>query len=61
MKKDKIKEVATKIVFLENECQKGNLEKMKDLDDLISKLSIEDMLAIDEYISRKFIDIIKIL
>ena len=53
MKKDKIKEVATKIVFLENECQEGNLEKMKDLDGLISKLSIEDMLAIDEYIYQE--------
>lgn len=53
MKRDKIKEVATKIVFLEKECQAGNLEKMKDLDDLISKLSIEDMLAIDEYIYQE--------
>ena len=53
MKRDKTKEVATKIVFLEKECQAGNLEKMKDLDDLISKLSIEDMLAIDEYIYQE--------
>lgn len=53
MKRDKIKEVATKIVFLEKECQAGNLEKMEDLDNIISKLSIEDMLAIDEYIYQE--------
>ena len=53
MKRDKIKEIANKIVFLEKECQAGNLEKMEDLDNIISKLSIEDMLAIDEYISRE--------
>ena len=53
MKENKIKEVATQIVLLEKQCQQGNLQKIKELDDLISKLTMEDMLAIDEYIYQE--------
>ncbi len=53
MNKDKIKEVATQIVLLEKECQQGHFEKVTELEDLISKINFEDMLAIDEYINQK--------
>lgn len=53
MNKDKIKEVATQIVLLEKECQKGHLKKTEELECLISKISFEDMLAIDEYINQE--------
>lgn len=53
MNKNKIKEVATQIVLLEQECQKGNLAKISELDKLISSISFEDMLEIDEYIYTK--------
>lgn len=53
MQKDKIKEVATQIVLLEQECQLGHLEKEKELENLISKINFEDMLAIDEYINQE--------
>jgi len=50
---NKIKEVATQIVLLEKECQQGNLNKMPELEHLISNLSLEEMLAIDEYIYQQ--------
>ena len=53
MNKNKIKEVATQIVLLEQECQKGNLAKISELDKLISSISFEDMLEIDEYIYQE--------
>lgn len=53
MENEKIKKIAIEIVSLEKECQKGKIEKMNDLDKIISKLSIEDMLLVDEYIYQK--------
>ena len=53
MNNNKIKEVATKIVLLEQECQQGNSNKMKELEKIVSNLSLEEMLAIDEYIYQK--------
>jgi len=53
MNNNKIKEVATKIVLLEQECQQGNSNKMQELEKIVSNLSLEEMLAIDEYIYQK--------
>lgn len=53
MNNNKIKEVATKIVLLEQECQQGNSNKIQELEKIVSKLSLEEMLAIDEYIYQK--------
>ena len=53
MNNNKIKEVATKIVLLEQECQQGNYNKIQELEKIVSNLSLEEMLAIDEYIYQK--------
>lgn len=53
MNNNKIKEVATKIVLLEQECQQGNSNKIQELEKIVSKLSLEEMLAIDKYIYQK--------
>jgi hypothetical protein len=53
MNNNKIKEVATKIVLLEQECQQGNSNKIQELEKIVSNLSLEEMLAIDEYIYQK--------
>ena len=50
---NKIKEVATKIVLLEQECQQGNSNKIQELEKIVSNLNLEEMLAIDEYIYQK--------
>lgn len=53
MNNNKIKEVATKIILLEQECQQGNSNKIQELEKIVSNLSLEEMLAIDEYIYQK--------
>ena len=53
MNNNKIKEVATKIVLLEQECQQGNSNKIQELEKIVLNLSLEEMLAIDEYIYQK--------
>ena len=53
MQRNKIKEVATQIVLLEKAYRQGDSKKIKELEQLVSKLSLEDMLAIDEYIYQK--------
>lgn len=53
MNNNKIKEVATKIVLLEQECQQGNSNKIQELEKIVSNLSLEEMLAIDKYIYQK--------
>ena len=53
MNNNKIKEVATKIVLLEQECQQGNSNKIQELEKIVSNLSLEEMLAINEYIYQK--------
>ena len=53
MNNNKIKEAATKIVLLEQECQQGNSNKIQELEKIVSNLSLEEMLAIDEYIYQK--------
>ena len=50
---NKIKEVATKIVLLEQECQQGNSNKIQKQKKIVSNLSLEEMLTIDEYIYQK--------
>lgn len=54
-KKKNIKKVALEIARLEKECQSGNniSENMNKLEQIIQCLSLEDMLAIDEYILEK--------
>ena len=53
MNNNKIKEVATRIILLEQECQQGNSNKIQELEKIVSNLSLEEMLAIDEYIYQK--------
>jgi HPt (histidine-containing phosphotransfer) domain-containing protein len=52
MKKENIKKLANEIARLEKECQSGNnvSDAMRKIEQLTQGLSIEEMLAIDEYI-----------
>lgn len=54
-KKKNIKKLAQQIARLEKECQFGNnvSENMNKIEQLIQGLSLEDMLAIDDYILEK--------
>ena len=51
----KIKELAEQILVWEKECQLGNnvQENMSKIEQLIQTLSLEEMLAIDTYITSK--------
>ena len=55
MKKENIKKLAKEIARLEKECQSGNniSDVMRKIEQLTYGLSIEEMLAIDEYILEK--------
>ncbi len=55
MKKENIKKLANEIARLEKECQSGNniSDAMRKIEQLTHGLSIEEMLAIDEYILEK--------
>lgn len=55
MKKGNIKKLAKEIARLEKECQSGNniSDAMRKIEQLTYSLSIEEMLAIDEYILEK--------
>ena len=55
MKKEKLEQLALKIISLEEECQQNkNVEKnLIEMEKLTMTLSLEDMLAIDEYITKK--------
>lgn len=57
MKKEKLEQLALKIISLEEECQQNkNVEKnLIEMEKLIMTLSLEDMLAIDEYITKKLL------
>ena len=54
-KKKNIKKLAQQIARLEKECQSENniSENMNKIEQLIQVLSLEDMLAIDDYILEK--------
>lgn len=54
-KKKNIKIIAEKIFDLEKQCQSGNniSENLDKMEQLIEGLSLEDMLAIDDYITSK--------
>ena len=54
-KKKNIKMLAEEIVALEESCQSKNnvSESLHKLEQIIQTLSLEDMLAIDEYILEK--------
>lgn len=56
MKKEKLEQLALKIISLEEECQQNkNVEKnLIEMEKLIMALSLEDMLAIDEYITKNY-------
>lgn len=51
----RIKRIAQKIVNLEKELQLGKnvKENQQKIEDIMSSLSVEDMLQIDEYITKK--------
>lgn len=57
MNKEKIEQLALKIISLEEECQQNkNVEKnLIEMEKLTMALSLEDMLAIDEYITKKLL------
>lgn len=57
MNKEKIEQLALKIISLEKECQQNkNVEKnLMEMEKLTMTLSLEDMLAIDEYITKKLL------
>ena len=57
MKKEKLEQLALKIISLEEESQQNkNVEKnLIEMEKLIMALSLEDMLAIDEYITKKLL------
>ena len=57
MKKEKLEQLALKIISLEEECQQNkNVEKnLIEMEKLTMTLSLEDMLAIDEYITKKLL------
>ena len=38
---------------MNKECQQGNSNKIQELEKIVSNLSLEEMLAIDEYIYQK--------
>ena len=50
MDKEKIKEIAEQIVALENQYNQGSENAEDLLEKLITSISIEDMLEIDDYI-----------
>ena len=57
MKKEKLEQLALKIISIEEECQQNkNVEKnLIEMEKLIMTLSLEDMLAIDEYLTKKLL------
>lgn len=57
-KNKKIKQIAEKILKLERECQEGKdvQENMAKIEKITSILSLEDMLEVDDYITKKFFD-----
>lgn len=57
MKKEKLEQLALKIISLEEECQQNkNVEKnLIEMEKLTVALSLEDMLAIDEFITKKLL------
>ena len=57
MKKEELEQLALKIINLEKECQQNkNIEKnLIEMEKLIATLSLEDMLAIDEFITKKLL------
>ena len=54
MNNAQLKEVAQKILELEQECQQGiNVsENISSIEKLVSKFSVSDLLKLDEYISE---------
>lgn len=61
MKKQKLKKMAQKIIDLEKECQQGKnvQENMAEIYNIISALSFEDLLQLDDYLWSKLANIEK--
>lgn len=57
MNRKERREIARKIAKLDAECEKGNniSENMAQMEKLVSDCSIEDLLRIDEMITKKFL------
>ena len=55
MNRKEMKEIANRLAKLERECQKGNNidENMLEMTQLVSSLSFEDLMRLDEYITNK--------
>lgn len=53
-----LKEVANKIYSLELECQEGKnvQENMTNIEEIMSSLSLTEVMQIDEYLTTKFFD-----
>ena len=59
----KIREIAERIISLENSMQsdsKCDLEILGEIENIASTLSLEEMLQVDDYIQKKFFDFWKI-
>ena len=57
MANKKIKDLAKKIAYLNDECEKGNniSENMIKIEELVKNCSLEDLLEIDELIMKKYL------
>ena len=57
MNRKELREIADRLAKLERECQKGNNinENMQEMTLLVSKLSFEDMIRLDEILTKKLL------
>lgn len=55
MNRKEMKEIANRLAKLERECQNGNNinENMLEMAQIVSSLSFEDLMRLDEYIINK--------
>lgn len=56
MTKKELQKTATKLMMLEQECQKGNniSENLTKMEELIKHLTIKEMLELDMYMEENF-------
>lgn len=57
MNRKELREIADRLAKLERECQKGNNinENMQEMTLITSKLSFEDMVRLDEILTKKLL------
>lgn len=59
MTKKELQKIATKLMMLEQECQKGNniSENLTKMEELIKHLTVKEMLELDMYMEENFNEI----